>query len=197
MLDDASLAYLAAIHNNDHAETERLARVLDIATTLDQAHRAADLAAAALDYARADIPVFPIKPRGKQPLTAHGFKDATTSLDTVADWWAQWPDANIGVPTGIAFDVVDIDGAEGIATMYNGEQALIDTLDVLAAARTSRPGGRHLYVPVSGRGNKTSVYPGVDYRGAGGYVVAPPSIGANGTPYQWVTPLLTTQAQAA
>ena len=44
-------------------------------------------------------PVFPIVARGKRPLTKHGFKDATTNTAQISDWWAQWPDANIGTPT--------------------------------------------------------------------------------------------------
>lgn len=184
MLDDTSLAYIAAIQRGDEAEVARLCAVLDTATALEQ-RREPDLALAALDYARQGIAVFPVQPRGKIPLTAHGFKDATTDLGRVAAWWLVTPDANIGVPTGLTFDVIDVDGREGVATMYNGNPALIDELIVLRVARTGRDGGRHLYVPVSGRGNKAALYPGVDFRGAGGYVVAPPSVGANGRRYQW------------
>jgi hypothetical protein len=50
-------------------------------------------------------------------------------------------------------------------------------------------GGRHLYVAPSGDGNAANFRPGLDYRGAGGYVVAPPSIGPNGKRYDWITPL--------
>lgn len=197
MLDDTSLAYLTAIHTGHHLEVDRLARVLDTATLLEQGRRTVSLHDAALAYTRRGVAVFPVKPRGKTPLTAHGFKDATTDPDRVHAWWTATPDANIGVPTGHLFDVVDIDGSEGIATMYNGAQPLIDDLTVIGVARTSRDGGRHLYVPATGAGNKTGIFPGVDYRGAGGYVVAPPSIGANGRRYEWAQPLTHATAAAA
>ena len=70
-----------------------------------------DLVTAAMMLATRDIPVFPCTPGGKQPLTTHGFHDASSDLPTVRNWWQRWPDANIGMPTGVAsgVDVVDID----------------------------------------------------------------------------------------
>lgn len=196
MLDETCTAYLNAIRDNNHDETQRLERLLNTVDELDR-QRPVNLGTAARDYAAAGIAVFPIQPTGKRPLTGHGFKDATTESDQIGDWWQQWPDANIGLPTGLSFDVIDIDGRDGIATMYSGDRALIDTVTVLGVALTSRDAGRHLYVPVSGEGNKTAIYPGVDYRGAGGYVVAPPSVGVNGRRYQWIRPLERMQAKAA
>ncbi len=198
MLDDTSTAYTAALTRGDHDEAERLGRVLDIATQLEQRQRdTVDLHAAALDYAQQGIAGFPLRPRDKRPLTGHGFKDATTDPGQITAWWTATPDANIGVPTGHTFDVVDIDGTEGLAALYNGDPAAVDSLTILGVAMTSRDGGRHLYVPSTGRGNGTQWWPGVDYRGLGGYVVAPPSIGANGRRYTWTQPLNVAQAAAA
>lgn len=192
-LDPASTAYLQALNDGDLTRAEELRNVLTTADTLDHAHRNHPdrLLQAALDYAHNGIPVFPIQPRGKRPLTSHGFKDATLTLDQICAWWTATPDANIGLPTGGEFDVIDVDGATGIATMYTGPTPLIDTVgDILGVALTSRDAGRHIYIPATGLGNKTAIHPGVDYRGAGGYVVAPPSIGANGTRYTWLIPAL-------
>ena len=49
----------------------------------------------------------------KHPLTPNGLNDATTDDDKIREWWSRWPAANIGLPTGLTFDVVDIDGAAG------------------------------------------------------------------------------------
>jgi hypothetical protein len=49
------------------------------------------------------------KATDKKPLTAHGFKDASTDPATIAAWWQQWPDALVGVPTGDRFVVLDVD----------------------------------------------------------------------------------------
>ncbi|HET6497059.1 MAG TPA: bifunctional DNA primase/polymerase, partial [Thermoleophilia bacterium] len=56
---------------------------------------------AALDFAARGLPVFPCK-ADKAPLTAHGYKDATTNENTIRAWWGRRPDAEIGVATGEA-----------------------------------------------------------------------------------------------
>jgi len=125
---------------------------------------------------------------GKHPLGAlvpHGLKDATCNRARVLAWWTRHPQANIGLATGHAFDVLDVDGPAG-------EQAIRQ----LAAAHglaSSGPlvrtggGGWHYYLTSTGLGN---VHPAglehVDWRGRGGYVVAPPSRHASGHRYQWL-----------
>jgi hypothetical protein len=64
---------------------------------------------AAILYARAKIPVFPLRPGTKVPATANGFKDATTDLRVVRSWWRDNPRYNIGLATGHKFDVLDVD----------------------------------------------------------------------------------------
>jgi hypothetical protein len=126
---------------------------------------------------------------GKHPLGSlvpHGVKDATTNRARVLAWWSSHPQANIGLATGRLFDVLDVDGPEG-------EQA-IRTLAAAHGLASSGPlvrtggGGWHFYLAPTGLGN---VYPRglerVDWRGRGGYVVAPPSRHASGHPYQWLT----------
>lgn len=129
-------------------------------------------------YAAQGVPVFPLRPGHKKPLRgSHGVDDATTDAATVAAWWAQYPDANIGAATGVLFDCVDVDGPEGAASLDalypEGWPATV------ALVRTPRPGGLHCYVPTMGApvkaGGRGGLPKGVDTRGAGGYVVLPPS----------------------
>lgn len=176
-------AYLAACRDSDPAEQARLAQLVDAEQAANE-HRLTHtgaLHAAALWYATRGIPVFPCAPGGKRPATRHGFKDATTSPDQIRAWWKVRPDYNIGIPTGHRFDVFDVDGPEGLIAIH-------DFIDgggfpqVLAKAHTPR--GRHYYVPTAGRGNGTGLLPKVDYRGDGGYVIAPPSRTPDGT-YRW------------
>lgn len=123
----------------------------------------------------------------KKPATRHGLNDATTDPDRIRAWWISHPDSNVGLSTGHAFDVIDIDVPDG-ATSYTH---MIDSNllpDVHGQVATSR-GGLHLYTPPTGDGNRASIYPGIDYRGIGGYIVAPPStLGVRGRAWSWTVP---------
>jgi hypothetical protein len=124
---------------------------------------------------------------GKHPLGAlvpHGVKDATTNRARVLAWWTSHPQANIGLATGHRFDVLDVDGPVGeqAIRILAAEHGLVSSGPVV---RTGG-GGWHFYLAPTGLGN---VHPHdlshVDWRGRGGYVVAPPSRHASGHPYQW------------
>ena len=136
---------------------------------------------AAVAYARAGLAVFPCVPGEKRPLTGHGFTDASTDPARVAAWWRRWPQANIGLATGRpgGFDVLDIDvhpGGSGFPALRRARQAgLADGWTVLVR---SPAGGVHLYFPVDPeREQRSWALPRshVDFRGAGGYVIASPS----------------------
>lgn len=132
------------------------------------------LASAAHWYATNGIPVFPCQYGGKKPATRNGFKAATTNLDQVDYWWKENPQYNIAIPTGVLFDVIDIDHPTAAWRRLRDE---IDTGELPNPGLiTHTPRGIHLYIPAAPEtGNATNVYPGIDYRGTGGYVLAPPS----------------------
>lgn len=176
-----------AIDSGDRPRIETLGAQVDA-----RQHRvAAGLHAAALWYASIGLYVFPLTPGTKIPLPrTNGFKDATTDPEQITTWWAAAPDCNIGIATGHLVDVIDIDGPTGVRSWVD----LLDELPpTLGKVSTPRPGGNHLYVHAApGRGNKAGIFPGVDYRATGGYVVAPPSIittGDNPGVYTWYAPL--------
>jgi hypothetical protein len=124
---------------------------------------------------------------GKHPLGSlvpHGVKDATTNRARILAWWTSHPQANIGLATGHLFDVLDVDGPAG-------EQA-IRTLAATHGLASSGPlvrtggGGWHFYLAPIGLGNvRPAGLAHVDWRGRGGYVVAPPSRHRSDHPYQW------------
>ncbi len=152
-------------------------------------HDKNSLSIAAMAYARRGMPIFPVHPHGKKPLTAHGLKDANTAPATIAAWWRQWPEANIGVVTGekASFWVLDIDGAEGENTLSSLEGkygALPQTVEIITGG-----GGRHLYFQCPQQGaifnSAGRLGPCLDVRGNGGYVVAPPSIHETGRRYEF------------
>jgi bifunctional DNA primase/polymerase-like protein/AAA domain-containing protein/primase-like protein len=141
------------------------------------------LAAAASAYAARGWFVFPLKPRTKEPVTAHGFKDATTDADQIARWWTETPDANVALHPGPSrVVVIDVDGRDGRVAAVPLGLFSEPTLAVL----TGRPGGVHLYYrhpgfPVSNR----PLAPHVDVRADEGYVVLPPSVHPSGAIYRW------------
>ena len=151
---------------------------------------AVDHLAAALAYASAGIHVFPLAPRSKTPFIparngGHGLHDATTDLAVIRGWWAANPTANIGLRTGISCDVIDLDGEEAVDAL---DQAR-DGREQLRGPVVATGHGFHRYVKATGLGNRAGILPDVDFRGQGGYVVAPPSVHPNGYRYRWINPL--------
>nr|MDT0657159.1 bifunctional DNA primase/polymerase [Micromonospora sp. DSM 115978] len=165
------------------------------------------LSVAALRYARVGVSVLPLHTTrgdggcgcdcgrsdcdspGKHPhwhriLLPHGLRDATTRPDLIMQWWARWPGANIGLRTGERFDVCDIDSRDGLAAM----RELFGGRPVGGPLVRTGSGGWHLYLRPTGAGNRAALLPGVDWRGAGGYVVAPPSRHVSGNHYRWIRP---------
>jgi putative DNA primase/helicase len=168
---------------------------------------ASAILAAALDYARHNWPVFPCHPGNKRPLTpkgdggSGGLKHATTDEAAIRGWWRRFPKAMIGLPTGkpIGAFVVDIDAGVDEETgevfavdeiVADLEEKLGGRLPVTLSAETPR-GGRHLFFRLPAAvviGNRTGVVRRVDVRGDGGYVIAAPSLRADGRSYRWLVP---------
>lgn len=156
---------------------------------------------AALGYAARGWKVFPVhyllpwggvcscgkqdcskKNRGKHPATPRGFKDATTDRNTILSWWDR-DHYNVGIATGAESGIVvlDVDAASGGYT-FPGLEGLE------APCVQTGGGGKHYYfrhpgAPVPNSAGK--LWAGIDVRGDGGYVVAPPSNHYSGESYLW------------
>ena len=194
---DAEAEARAAI---DSGDPERIAAAERAVDALDVKPAPVSMLSAALWYAQEGLVVFPLQPGTKIPLKgSHGCLDASCDAQKVAAWWTRTPEANIGLATGGLVDVVDIDGSEGQRSRvahWDDIFAAIDA-DNLGKVLTPRRGGMHIYVPATGDGNAANIVPSVDYRGQGGYVVAPPSRTPEGT-YRWLgQPKLTCMAGVA
>jgi NAD(P)-dependent dehydrogenase (short-subunit alcohol dehydrogenase family) len=138
-----------------------------------------DLLTAARRYAEKGWPVFPCRPRGKEPLTPNGFANATTDEAQIVAWWTQWPDANIGfVPGRAGLICFDLDGPDGEAAAQRLGLCAEPTLSVT----TGR--GRHLYFkrPDFHVGNRP-LAPHLDVRCDDGYTILPPSVHLTGAIY--------------
>jgi hypothetical protein len=95
----------------------------------------------------------------------------------------------VGLATGVRFDVLDVDGPGGQTEL----RALLEAGAVPGGGPLARTGGGwHVLFAPTGAGNRVGVRPGLDWRGRGGLIVAPPSRHASGQVYRWVRPLTTT-----
>ena len=126
---------------------------------------------------------------GNHPRTDHGLKDAATDPEMIRSWFQPWPDSSWGLRTGIAFDVLDIDSEPAArALAIAAELAGADTDACWGGGPMSTTGrGSHiLYLPTGARnGAELLGIKGVDWRGADGYIVAPPSLHHTGIRYRW------------
>jgi hypothetical protein len=141
----------------------------------------------ALCLAERGLHVFPCKPRDKRPATANGLKDATTDTSVIEKWWRSEPELNVAIATGklSGVFVVDIDGIDAEAELTKLE-AQHGALPPTVEALTSR--GRHTYFLWPDRlvrNSASKIAPGIDTRGEGGYVLAPPSVHPSGRRYEW------------
>jgi bifunctional DNA primase/polymerase-like protein len=167
-----------------------------------------ELLDAALGYAARGIPVYPVHwprpaagrtacscPAGaacdrpaKHPLVRHGVKQATTDPEVISRWWRRWPQANVGLATGIVFDVLDVDGPAGLAALR--QLAGAAGLRLPGPVVATGGGGWHAWFAPTGLGNRPPRgLAHVDWRGRGGCVLAPPSRHISGGSYRWLRDL--------
>lgn len=143
------------------------------------------------------VRVFPLSPRGKNPATAHGVKDATLAPDLFASKWEEG--CNLAIATGGPLDVVDCDSLGcfcGFARRLSGAEtelspaAAAETVERMLGPVVWTSRGAHVYcAAIPGRKNGAHLIQlddgWVDYRAAGGYCVAPPSIHPSGAVYRF------------
>lgn len=152
-------------------------------------NKLSELGKAAVAYAEAGIAIIPLKPRGKEPYIKGGSTKATANVEQVRRHWMTHPDDNIAIVCGGVSD-----GLFAIDVDCHGE---VDGWDTLAEFEAEHPlpaaptsitgsgGGHMLYRSGEAVRNGVGSDAGIDVRGEGGYIVAPPSIHPNGNAYRW------------
>lgn len=143
-----------------------------------------DLYRAAQRLIKSGQPVFPCRStyiderhKDKAPMTKNGVHDATLDIERVKAWWKSHRDAALAFPTGIVWDVLDVD----VKREQDGRVHLpyLQRLGLLNGCQRvvkTPSGGWHLYFrATTGLTNKASATLGLDVRSKGGYVLAPPS----------------------
>lgn len=155
-----------------------------------------DIPGQALAFAASGWRVFPTRPGAdpcpdpdscpcKRPLTEHGCLDASTDPQVIRAWWRRWPPANLAIATGAPGpDVLDVD----IKPDGDGWPAFnrLKAAGLLAGAKAlvrTPSGGLHSYYAGTSQRNGKLPRHHLDFRSAGGYVLAPPSR-VHGRPYE-------------
>ena len=126
---------------------------------------------------------------GKRPIVPwRELQERPAAPDEIEAWYAERPDGNVGVVTGAVSGLVVIDvdvghgGEQSLARLKIEHGSLPRTVEALTGG-----GGRHLYFAHPGGvvPNRAGLAPGIDVRGDGGCVVAPPSMHPGGRRYRW------------
>lgn len=128
----------------------------------------------ALKYAEKGFSVIPVNAYKKAMIPWNEYKTRHPSKNEIDRWWLDKPYSNIGIITGkiSGICVIDIDSEEGEQNI----REYVHDLMIVPTAITPG-GGRHLYfkMPEKEINNNVGLIPGCDFRGEGGYIIAPPS----------------------
>jgi predicted P-loop ATPase len=125
---------------------------------------------------------------GKHPRTPNGFKDSTIDVDLIKVWWTEWPDANIGIDCGRSnVLVLDVDPRNDGDSSYQELQKANGVFPNTLSANTGGNGYHYYFdvLSIDARQKSRILGQGVELKGDGGYVIAPPSNHASGGKYLW------------
>jgi putative DNA primase/helicase len=154
----------------------------------------------AVAYASHGWAVFPVPPGTKRSYKSAEHSDGrvwgmTRNAEEIRRDFTRWPDAGIGIPTGavngivvVETDTVEghgIDGSNSLAQLETKHGALPDTLKAISPS-----GSVHRYFKHPGAGIKiissaSELGAGIDVRGDGGMVIAPPTVRPGVGVYRW------------
>jgi len=145
---------------------------------------------AALDYLARGWSVIPAREKAKRPAVPwKAYQSKYVSEKTLRDWFRRSPDYNVSIVTGAlsGLVVMDVDprhgGKKSLRMLEREHGSLPPTVESITGG-----GGSHFYFAHPGGQvhNRTNIEPGIDLRGDGGCIVAPPSVHPSGKRYRWV-----------
>lgn len=129
--------------------------------------------------------VIPVGQDKKPLIKWQEFQRRKPTADEVQKWWVDYPNANVGIVTGIISNlcVIDIDSPESENLLF---PYIPDSL-ITPTVQTPR-GGKHIYLLCDDPDvlNCTGIFPKIDVRANGGFVVAPLSSNGTGKKYEFL-----------
>lgn len=144
----------------------------------------------AIEYGKFGWAVFPLLPRSKAPACPSGFHDAVKDEAAIRALWANRTNLNLGIATGdiSGFWVLDIDSDKGGEEALSALEEKYGSLPETATSNTGGGGKHYLFRVPNGTKIPCTIGKlgkGIDTRGNGGYIAAPPSVHPSGTQYEW------------
>jgi hypothetical protein len=152
-------------------------------------------------FTKSGLSVFPVRFMGGSKLSYVSAKAGngnswgfSRDKHELQDYWRRWPKAGIGLPTGAVngIFVLDVDTKAG-GHKHDGMPALLqlerENATLFARRATSPTGGLHLYFQMPGGGLRITsreIVPGIDVKGDGGFIVAPPTVRPGKGSYEWL-----------
>lgn len=145
--------------------------------------------AAALGYLSRGWSVVPVRSGEKRPLVHwEEFQYRHATKDEVVQWYRRWPDAGVAIVCGMTSGliVLDVDprhgGDDSLEDLERTQAPLPHSIEAITGG-----GGRHIYFAHPGGTlfNRVGLVQGIDLRGDGGIIIAPPSLHASGRRYEW------------
>lgn len=125
--------------------------------------------------------IIPIDSNKKPFIKWEEYQNRIATIEEVEGWFEQWPSANIGIVTGSVSKLIVVD----IDPRHGGTNDLFKEYKT-PCSRTGGGGWHYYFTSDSMITNRAGVLPGIDIRGEGGYIIAPPSLHSSGGSYQWL-----------
>ena len=154
-----------------------------------------NLLLAALEYEKCGFSVIPANPDKKPYIKWEIYQKRKSTPEEIREWWIKYPSAMVGIVTGSVSNIVTIDIDEEAG--HEAIQKYIPDSLLMPTSQTPR-GGKHLFFkcPKPAPGNNAGIIPGCDFRGEGGYIIAPPSTNGTGKAYTWLPGLSLHEVEA-
>lgn len=152
---------------------------IDFSKIADGSSKEQTILEVALNYREMGFSVLPVQKNKKPYIAWEKYQKEIAEVELIKQWWERYPTANVAIVTGEIsnLNVIDVDSEQAMNALA---EILPDTL-VTPTARTPRGGWHYYHQSMNGLGNAIGFMENCDFKGNGGYIIAPPSSG-----YSWL-----------
>ncbi|MFW6028729.1 MAG: phage/plasmid primase, P4 family [Halanaerobiales bacterium] len=153
-----------------------------------------------LDQGLSVIPVNSVEKGGSLIKSWKKYQDEKPTIFELKKWWTEWPDAGLAIVTGKISNIIVLD----IDPRHGGDETIMGKELPSTVTVNTGGGGRHYYYKYPNKLERVNNFiggnvglPGVDLRGDGGFIYAPPSLHHSGQVYSFEKNLAFDQQELA